>query len=177
MPTVSCEKPGRREEPLGGPTLRRPQLRVGERVGHDAGPRAAPRLRMISKPHRHPNHVERAAILWAIDRRDAPEPFAWLEGATGVRLRLTVVDALVVLTVEGELDSASLGVIESTLLNELAHSPARVELDLRAVLCFGRETTGLDRETTRLASRVRARARREHVPFLLTRPTGRSRVA
>lgn len=118
--------------------------------GHDAEPTPADALSRAAAPNREPG------------------PFDWLEGATGVRVRLVVVDRLVTLTVEGDLDGASLGVVESALLQALDRSPARVELVLRAASSFGDETT-------ELVIRARRRARAGHVPFLLRRPADRDR--
>ncbi len=89
--------------------------------------------------------------------------FDWLEGATGVRVRLGAADGLVELSVEGDLDLASLGVIEAIALQAIARSPSRVELDLRRASCFGDDAI----ETV---ARVWARARLRHVPFFLLVP-------
>jgi hypothetical protein len=101
--------------------------------------------------------------------REAPRNFEWLEGATGVRLGLSVIDGLVTVTVDGELDWASLGVVEAVVLEMLERSSLRVELDLRGVACFGDEASAGD-ETSVLVSRVQARARRRRVPFVLSTP-------
>lgn len=109
------------------------------------------------------------------DRRRAnarpgyPGSFDWLEGATGVRVRLSAADGLVVLTVEGDLDRASLGVIESIALQALVRSPARVELDLKQASCFGDDAI-------EAVARLWARARLRHVPFYLKTPRARENL-
>jgi len=95
--------------------------------------------------------------------------FDWLEGATGVRVRLSAPDGLVILTVEGDLDRASLGVIESIVLHTLARSPARIELDLGRASCFGDDAI----ETV---ARVWARSRLRHIPFYLRTPGARENL-
>jgi hypothetical protein len=102
-----------------------------------------------------------------VSNRDAapirdPGPFDWLEGATGVCVHLVVADGLLRLTVEGDLDRASLGVVESALLEALDRSPARVELVLGAASSFTDEAIGL-------VTRARRRAQARRVPFLLRR--------
>jgi hypothetical protein len=98
--------------------------------------------------------------------RDEPQVLAWLEGATGVRVDLAVVDGLATLTVAGVLDWASLGAVETAAIQMLERSPLRVEFDLREAVCFGEETDVL-------AARVQAHAHLRRVPFLLS---ARSRV-
>ncbi len=102
----------------------------------------------------------------AADGSRSTERFDWLEGATGVCVRLAVAQGLVVITVAGDPDRASLGVIETIALRTLAVSPARVELDLRQVSCFGDDVV----ETV---GRVWARARIRRIPFFLIAPAAR----
>jgi hypothetical protein len=120
-----------------------------------------------------PGHEPQSSAEGAVSRVVAPHrepgPFDWLEGATGVRLDLAIVDRLLTLTVEGQLDRASLGVVESTLLEALDHSPARVEFDLRAASSCGDEMVVI-------VGRARSRARAGHVPLLLNLPRDNDRV-
>jgi anti-anti-sigma regulatory factor len=70
------------------------------------------------------------------------------------------------ISVEGELDAASLDVLQSVALQALELSSARVELDLRDVSFSGVETI-------EMSSSVSDRARALNRPFLLTTPTPR----
>lgn len=91
--------------------------------------------------------------------------FDWLEGATGLRVCLSVCDRLLTISVEGELDAASLDVLQSIVLQALDRPLARVELDLRAV-------TFLSREAVEMSARGVTRARERRSPFLVTPPHG-----
>jgi hypothetical protein len=101
--------------------------------------------------------------LLASDRRPTRESIDWLEGATGVSISLVTGEGLLTITVEGELDRASLEVLQSVALRALDYPLARVELDLRAVSFFGLDTIDA---TSVVAARARARQR----PFLLSAP-------
>lgn len=91
------------------------------------------------------------------------QPVAWLEAATGVRLLVSVPGDLLTITVAGELDLASLDVIESVARAAVARSPARVELDLRGV-------SFIDDDGVLAIARACAYARLRHVPFLIGMP-------
>ncbi|HWH11875.1 MAG TPA: STAS domain-containing protein [Solirubrobacteraceae bacterium] len=90
-------------------------------------------------------------------------PVAWLEAATGVRLVVTGPDELLTITVAGELDLASLDVIESVARAAVARAPARVELDLRGV-------SFIDDDGVLMVARACTYARLRQIPFLIARP-------
>jgi hypothetical protein len=91
------------------------------------------------------------------------QDFAWLEGATGVELCVRVCGGLHTVSVAGDIDHASIDVVESAIAQTIRRSPRRVELDFRRVAYLG--STGQE-----MIARARALAEAERVPFHVTLP-------
>jgi hypothetical protein len=102
---------------------------------------------------------------------DAPRPiptvsswdFAWLAGATGVRLAVHASDKLYTVSVAGDVDHASLEVVDGALGQILRDPPARVELDLSGA-------SFIDPSAQEMISRAQARAEAQRVSFDVTAP-------
>jgi anti-anti-sigma factor len=90
------------------------------------------------------------------------EDFAWLAAATGVQLSMRTRGRAHEVSVAGELDSASVDVLDEVLGQLFGRLPARVELDLRRV-------SFADRSAEEMITRARARARAGNVRFLVIR--------
>lgn len=91
--------------------------------------------------------------------------FAWLAGATGVRLGVYARDGLHTVSVAGVVDYASTDVIRTALEETFQSSPARVELDLSRV-------SFVDDSGPRMIARAGARARAQQLPFHVIGPAG-----
>jgi hypothetical protein len=109
----------------------------------------------------------RRATTNADQRRATPEVgsegFDWLAGATGVRLGVHVRNGLQTVSAAGDIDHASIDVIESVLYQTFQHLPAQVELDLSRV-------SFIDDSAGEMITRAMARARAENVTLHITPP-------
>lgn len=88
--------------------------------------------------------------------------FAWLAAATGVHLSVCGRGRLQQVSVEGELDSASIDVIEHVLVQIFGLLPARVDFDLSRV-------SFIDRSAEDMIARARAQARTQNVHLQVVR--------
>lgn len=94
---------------------------------------------------------------------DAPrKTFDWLEGATGVQLAVSDGDGRRTIRLGGEIDQASIDVIESAVREAFVRRPGPIELDLRDV-------SFIERAGNEMIERCVASAREHRISLVVTR--------